>query len=157
MHCAVHEIMGSRNQTGKKGLNLAKKGVKIEFSFKKKGFGSEMENPHHWKFSSQNFEQFLEYCTKISCFIDDMNYVEKNIVQMNWVKEEMDGQSWPSNVTLHKIIQNSVSFFFLFLGKKNCQCLGLFLASHELFKHIIDDMHKSKFHKILFYLFMCAI
>jgi hypothetical protein len=33
MPCAVHEIMGSRNQTGKKGVNLAKKGVKIEFSF----------------------------------------------------------------------------------------------------------------------------
>ncbi len=33
MHCAVHEIMGSRNQTGKKGVNLAKKGVKIEFSY----------------------------------------------------------------------------------------------------------------------------
>ncbi len=32
MHCAVHEIMGSRNRTGKKGVNLAKKGVKIEFS-----------------------------------------------------------------------------------------------------------------------------
>jgi hypothetical protein len=32
MHCAVHEIMGSRNLTGgKKGVNLAKKGVKIEF------------------------------------------------------------------------------------------------------------------------------
>ncbi len=34
MHCAVHEIMGSQNQTGKKGVNLAKKGVKIEFSLK---------------------------------------------------------------------------------------------------------------------------
>jgi len=32
MHCVVHEIMGSRNLTGgKKGVNLAKKGVKIEF------------------------------------------------------------------------------------------------------------------------------
>jgi hypothetical protein len=29
---AVHEIMGSRNPTGKKGVNLAEKGVKIEFS-----------------------------------------------------------------------------------------------------------------------------
>jgi hypothetical protein len=34
MHCAVHEIMGSLNLTGgKKGVNLAKKGVKIEFSY----------------------------------------------------------------------------------------------------------------------------
>jgi hypothetical protein len=32
MHCAIHKIMGSRNWTGKKGVNLAKKGVKIEFS-----------------------------------------------------------------------------------------------------------------------------
>jgi hypothetical protein len=33
MHCGVHKIMGSRNRTGKKGVNLTKKGVKIEFSF----------------------------------------------------------------------------------------------------------------------------
>jgi len=33
MHSAVHEIMGSRNRTGKKGVNLDKKGVKIEFSY----------------------------------------------------------------------------------------------------------------------------
>jgi len=33
MHCTVHEIMGSRNRTDKKGVNLARKGVKIEFSF----------------------------------------------------------------------------------------------------------------------------
>jgi len=33
MHCTVHEIMGSRNRTSKKGVNLAKKGVKIEFSY----------------------------------------------------------------------------------------------------------------------------
>jgi len=33
MHCAVHKIMGSQNRIGKKGVNLAKKGVKIEFSY----------------------------------------------------------------------------------------------------------------------------
>jgi len=32
MHCTVYEIMGSQNWTSRKGVNLAKKGVKIEFS-----------------------------------------------------------------------------------------------------------------------------
>jgi len=70
-----------------------------------------MENPHHWKFSLiflgsfHNYKSF-EDCTKIPCFIDDMNDVE-NCAKLNWDKEKMDGQSWPFNVTLHKIIQNS--------------------------------------------------
>ncbi len=61
MHCAVHEIMGSQNQTGKKGVNLAKKGVKIEFS--KKIYRIYRWDGGKWYFS---FEPFISYSGKYS-------------------------------------------------------------------------------------------
>jgi len=54
-----------------------------------------------------------------------MNDVKKNTVQNRVeMRKKMDGQSQPSNVTLHKIVQNS-SFF----GQKRItDVLGLFSA-----------------------------
>ncbi len=53
--------------------------------------------------------------------------------------------------------QNHTKFFF-FMAKIFCQCLGLFLASYELIKHIIGDMHKSKFQKnIILFVYVCTL
>jgi hypothetical protein len=39
-----------------------------------------------------------------------MNDVEIVLCKFDWNEEEINGQSWPSNLTLHKIIQNSSIF-----------------------------------------------
>jgi len=81
----------------------------------------------------QNYK-FCEDCTKIPCFIDSEHskvdrrhlcewYGKKYCAEPSWDEEEMDGQSWPSNVTLHKIMCNSSIF-----GQKNSPVFGTVLT-----------------------------
>jgi hypothetical protein len=83
--------------------------------------------------SFQNYK-FCEDCTKIPCFIDrehskvDRRHLyewceKKYCAELSWDEEEMDGQSWPSNVTLHKIMWNSSIF-----GQKNSPVFGTVLT-----------------------------
>jgi len=59
-----------------------------------------------------------------------MNDVKKNTVQNRVeMRKKMDGQSQPSNVTLHKIVQNS-SFFW---AEKNHRCFGTVLSLEVFF------------------------